>query len=125
MQTVEIPRGTWVQRLDEFAQTHERWLVSLEVFSPELGAQLEIENMPLIGVSADPLDQEGTIAVSVARSAAEHITHVIRGVERIQVEQTDEGADVALQIESADHTATVLRFRVPALPETVDGVAGQ
>jgi hypothetical protein len=124
MKTVEIPRDTWEQRLEEFTQSHESWLVSLEVQNPEIGAQLEIDNMPLMGVSGDPADQGGTVAVSVARSAAEHITHVIRGVKHVFVEQTDEGADVALQIQSSDDTAAILRFRVPALPETVDGVVG-
>jgi hypothetical protein len=32
-------------------------------------------------------------------------------------------ADVAMQIESADGTKAILRFRAVASPETVDGVA--
>ena len=31
--------------------------------------------------------------------------------------------DRPLQVESADGTKTILRFRVTALPETVDGIA--
>lgn len=122
METVEIPREVWARRLNEFTNIHEGWLVSLDVLSADLGAQPEIDNVPLLGVSADRIDHDGTIAVSVARSASEHFTHIIEAVTRIYVERTDDGADAALQIESADGTRTILRFRAVALPETVDGV---
>ena len=122
MQTFEIPHEAWVQRLNEFTIIHEGWLVSLDVLSPEIGAQPEIDNLPLLGVSADRVDHDGTIAVSVARSATEHFTHIIHAVARIYVERTDDGADAALQIESVDGTRTIVRFRVAALPQTVDGI---
>jgi hypothetical protein len=122
MQTVEIPREAWARRLNEFTTIHEGWLVSLDVLGAELGAQPEIDNLPLLGVSADRIDRDGTIVVSVARSVSEHFTHIIEAVTRIYIERTDDGADAALQIESADGTRTILRFRAAALPETVDGV---
>jgi hypothetical protein len=40
----------------------------------------------------------------------------------VWVEETDEGADAAIEIESEDHATTLLKLRTPALPETVDGV---
>ena len=122
MQTVEIPREAWARRLNEFTTIHEGWLVSLDVLGAELGAQPEIDNLPLLGVSADRIDHDSTIVVSVARSASEHLTHIIEGVTRIYIERTDDGADAALLIESGDGTKTILRFRATALPETVDGV---
>ena len=122
MQTFEIPREAWVHRLNEFTTIHEGWLVSLDVLGPEIGAQPEIDNLPLLGVSADRVDHDGTIVVSVARSVTEHFTHIIHAVARIYVERTDDGADAALQIESVDGTKTIVRFRVAALPETVDGI---
>ena len=122
MPTVEIPREDWVRQLNEFTNIHEGWLVSLDILSTELGAQPEIDNLPLLGVSADRIDHDGTIVVSVAGSASEHFTHIIENVARIYVERTDDGADAALEIESADGTRTILRFRVAALPETVDGI---
>lgn len=122
MRTVEIPREAWVQRLNEFSLIHDGWLVSLDVLGLEIGAQPEIANLPLLGVSAD---HNGTIAVSVARSATEHFTHVIHAVTRIYVERTDDGADAALEIESVDGTTTILRLRVAALPDTVDGIVRQ
>lgn len=125
MQTVEIPREAWAQRLNEFTAIHEGWLVSLEVLAPGIGAQPEIRNLPLLGVSADRIDQDGSIAVSVAGSATEHLTHIIHAVTRIYVARTDDGADAALQIESADGTRAILRFRAAVLPELVDGLVRQ
>ena len=121
MLTVEIPREAWVEQLNEFTAIHEGWLVSVDVLAPEIGAQPEIVNLPLLAVSADRIDHDGAIAVSVL-SATEHLTHMIHGVTRIYIERADDGADAALEIESVDGTRTILRFRVTALPETVDGI---
>jgi hypothetical protein len=120
MRTVEIPREAWFRRLNELTLTYEGWLVSVDVLGKELGAQPAIDNLPLLGVSADRIDHDGTITVSVARSASEHFTRIIEAVTRIYVVRTDDGADAALQIDSADGTRTILRFRAAPLPETVD-----
>ncbi len=123
MRTAEIPRHEWTRTLDEFTAIHEGWLISLDVLGPAIGAQLEINDLPLLGVSADRIDHDGTISISAARAASVHITHTIHGVTRVYIERTDEGADAALAIESADGTTTILRFRAVVLPETVDGIA--
>lgn len=123
MRTVEIPHEAWAQTLNEFTAIHEGWLVSLDILGSTIGAQREINDLPLLGVSADRADHDGTITISAAaRSAAEHITHTIHAATRLHIERRDDGADVALQIESADGTKAILRFRAAALPETVDGV---
>ncbi len=122
MQTVEVPREAWAQTLNEFTAIHEGWLVSLDVLGPTIGAQPEINNLPLLGVSADRADHDGTIMISAARSAGEHITHTIHAATRVYIERREDGADVALQIESADGMKTILRFRAVALPETLDGI---
>jgi hypothetical protein len=114
MRILEIPREAWMEQLNAFTIAHEGWLVSLDVLGGELGAQPEITNLPLLGVSADRINHDGTIAVSVARSAVEHFTHIIRGVARIYVEQADDGSTAALLVESVDGTRTVLQLRAPA-----------
>jgi hypothetical protein len=119
MRTFEIPREAWAQTLKEFTASHEGWLVSLDVLGPEIGAQLEINNLPLRGVSADRADD---IVISAVPSVGEHITHTIHAATRVYIERREDGADVALQIEWVDGTKAILRFRVAALPETVDGV---
>jgi hypothetical protein len=123
MQTLEIPREAWVHRLNEFTSIHDGWLVSLDVLGPDIGAQPQVDNLPLLGISADRSNHDGTIAVSVGRSGTDQFTHIIHAVTHILVERTDEGADAALQIQSADGNTTIVRFRSAVLPETVDGVA--
>jgi hypothetical protein len=122
---MEIPREAWAQRLNEFTAIHEGWLVSLDVLGPEIGAQPEIVNQPLLGVSADRVDHDETIVVSVMLSPTGHFTHMIHGATRIYIERADDGAAAALAIESIDGTRTILRFRATALPETVDGIMRQ
>ena len=121
MQTVEIRRERWSQALSEFSAIHEGWLISVDVLAPALGAQPEVHDLPLVGVVLEPRNG-GSITIAAARSGVSQITHMVQSPARIWIERTDDGADVALQIESADGTKTIVRFKTPALPETVDGV---
>jgi hypothetical protein len=90
-------------------------MASLEVFDNETGRQPAIVNLPLIGVSADRVDHDGTVAISVAMSAGEHLTRVIHDVARICLEQPDDRATAALLIESADGTRTTVHVRATPL----------
>jgi hypothetical protein len=119
---VAIARQEWATALNAFTRRHDGWLVTLDVLAPDQGPQREFENLPLLGVSADRVNHDGTIVISVSWSRIEHLTHFVPGVKGISVEQTSDGSDAALWIESSDGTTTVLRFRVAALPETVDGL---
>lgn len=125
MQTIEFPQKDWARALDEFSAIHEGWLVSLELLALSFGAQPEIRDLPLLGITAERDTRDPTITIAAARSAGDHITHTIHSPTRVRLERTEDGADVALQIESAEGTAAILRFRAVALPETVDGVVGE
>jgi hypothetical protein len=74
-----------------------------------------IVNLPLIGVSADRVDHDGTVAISVALSDGEHLTRLIHDVARIYVEQPDDGSTAALIVESADGTTTTVHLRATPL----------
>ena len=119
---VVIPRQEWVTQLNAFTRTYEGWLVSLDVFARNAARQREFENVPLLGVSADRLNHDGTIAISVAWSRSEHLTHIVRTVTGVTLETRPDGVPMALSIESLDRTRTVLRFRVARPPEQVDGI---
>ncbi len=125
MTTRTIPIGEWHQFLDSFSRQHEGWLVNVEVDSLDFGAQPEIDDLPLAGMSADTMSSTGgTIEIFAGDDPDRHITHTIAHAAALNLEQSDAGADVALQVKAADGTMTILRFRSPALPETVDHVAG-
>lgn len=118
---VVIAREDWVRALNGFTQRHDGWLVSLDVIPPGGTPQREFENLPLLGVSSDGPAVEGTVTISVSWSRSEHLTHIAPSVRRLSIEQTVDGADAALWMDASDGSRTVLRFRVAALPETVDG----
>jgi hypothetical protein len=128
MPTIELPRESWVEQLNAFTTAHEGWTASLEVFGFETGQQPAIVNLPLIGVSADRVDHDGTVAISVALSAGEHLTRLIHDVARIYVEQPDDGSTAALIIESADGTTTTVHLRATpsrGRPSVLDPPGGE
>ena len=122
LHTVNIPRADWTAALAEFSRMHASWLVSVEVLAPGMGAQPEIAEMALTGLTFEPRNG-GAIVIAVGREADAHVSHVVGAPANVRLARTESGADAALEIESTDGTRTILRFRTPALPETVDGVA--
>lgn len=122
MQTIEIPQRDWTRALDEFSVVHDGWLVSLEVLSPDFGVQPQIRDLPLVGVTAETPRGNPVITISAARGDGELFTHLIAVPTHVRIERTDEGTDAALQIESAEGTSAILRFRNTVRPESVDGM---
>jgi hypothetical protein len=120
MQTVEIQPARWSRTLEEFSATHEGWLVSVDVLAPDIGAQPEVRELPLVGVVAEPGADGGIITISAARPEAGQITHTIHSPTRLWIERTNEGVDAAMEIESAEGTKTILRLKTPASPASVD-----
>jgi hypothetical protein len=124
MQTKEIPKTEWTGFFDSFSRKHEGWLVNLEIFGPEIGAQVEQQHLALEGITDESDEVEGnTIIIMTGAKPDDHITHSITHPTAVSLEQTDEGADAALAIKSNDGTTTLLRFRSAVLPELVDAVA--
>ena len=123
MPTREIPRDEWKTFLDTFSGQHEGWLVTLEVLAADMGAQQEASDLPLEGITATATDNESqAIAINLGRTPKDHVTHTITEPTRLWLEQTSEGANAALEIESADEVKTLLRFRSTLPADMVDGV---
>jgi hypothetical protein len=121
----EVPREEWAEYLDGFSRQHEGWLVTVEVLGAEVGAQVEAQELPLRGVTAELKGGEDTVTIILGGEGAERVTHTVIRPAHVRVEQAASGADMTLQIESADGTVTLVRFRSPMLPETVDGVVSE
>ena len=123
MKTQEIPKDEWTGFFDSFSRKHEGWIVNLETLRPENGAQVEERGVTLEGITDEWDEIEGnTIIIMTGVKSDDHITHSITRPTHVSLEQTDEGADAALAIDSGDGETTLLRFRFPILPEMVDGV---
>jgi hypothetical protein len=124
MQTKEIPKSEWTPFFDSFSRKHEGWLVNLEIFGPEIGAQVEQRELALEGITHERDEVEDAIMIMIGARPDDHVTHSISQPTAVSLEQTDEGADAALAIKSDDGTTTLLRFRSAVLPEMVDSVGG-
>jgi hypothetical protein len=123
MQTKQIPKGEWPAFLDGFSRQHQGWLVKLEIFGPQLGAQIEETGLALQGLTDEWNEADGnTIMIMAGNEPDDHVTHAISHPTEVSLEQTDEGADAALSIKSADGTTALLSFRAAVLPETVDAL---
>jgi hypothetical protein len=111
MHTIELPRSEWMERLNEFSRAHEGWPVSLYVLEDSIGAQPAFHLFSLAGVTADSRDT-GTISITASTPNGGFFTHTVHSPLHVFVEQTDTGADAALEIESADGATAILQFRI-------------
>lgn len=126
MKTKEIPREEWGTFFDNFSRQHEGWLATLEILGTEIGAQVEERELPLKGIVDEWDEIKGNeIMIMVGMKPDDHITHIIGNATQVSLEQTDDGADAALAIKSADGTTALLRFRKSMLPELVEGTVPQ
>ncbi|MBI4455319.1 MAG: DUF5335 family protein [Acidobacteria bacterium] len=124
MPTREIQRSQWVAFFDSFSRQHLGWLVTLEVFGAEIGAQTEARQLPLKGIIADLENGDNDkIEIMVGKEPHTHLTHAIAAPTHVRLQQTEEGAHQSLDIESASGIITLLRFRSILPPELVDDVA--
>ncbi|MDQ5845115.1 MAG: DUF5335 domain-containing protein [Acidobacteriota bacterium] len=126
MKTKQIPRDEWPKFFDSFSRQHEGWLATLDIFATEIGAQVEERELAFEGI-VDEWDEAlgHQIMIMMGAKPDDHITHTIGRPTNVSVEQTDEGADVALAITSEDGAMALLRFRSPTLPQMVDDVVRQ
>lgn len=123
MKTREIPREEWNEFFDSFSRQHEGWLVTLEVLGQEIGAQVEEHDLSFGGIVNEWDEIHGNqIVIMLGTKPQDHISHSIDRPAQVFLEQTDEGADVALSVRSADGITALLRFRSAMLPEMVDAI---
>jgi hypothetical protein len=124
MPTREIPRNEWIAFFDSFSRQHEGWLVTVEVMSRDLGAQIEASEQPLAGITADLSNdrQHDVVSILIGGTSGTHVAHMMRKPQHVRIKQTDGGADEAVDFESDDGVKTLLRFRSAMASELVDGV---
>jgi hypothetical protein len=125
MPTREIPRDEWKEFCDRFSREHEGWLATVEVLDESVGAQIEAEDLPLEGISADPKGSVGkAIEIFLKAEPNRTLTHFVSDPTHLWVLSTDEGAERALEVE-APAGKTILRFRSAMRADMVDGIAGR
>jgi hypothetical protein len=110
METREIPRDAWDSFFSRFSRDHETQFVAVEVMGRDIGAQVEGRSLLLTGIS--PADNEGkSLALMFDSVTGERVTHMVNRPTHVWLQRTPDQRDEALEIESADGTKTLVRFR--------------
>jgi hypothetical protein len=112
--TNAIARDEWTAFFETFSNRHQGWLVTIEVFGSDIGAQVEAHDLPLQGITAESNRSNGElISIIVGDTPDNHVTHTIAAPTHVALKRTEQGADEAIEIESEDR-ATLLRFPASA-----------
>ena len=109
MRTRLVPRAEWFDFFEAFTKQHARWVTTLWLLGPSIGAQVEARDLPLEGIVADPL----AISIYLGGMPGKNLEHPVATPISVWLEMPEEGALGALGINSADGTTTVLEFRSP------------
>lgn len=116
MQTRQILTADWRRTLDALSRSYDGALVSLEIVGGEVGAEEEVHDQPLRGITSD---QSG-VTVQFERPGHLHLDHHVAHPEKIRIVETEEGAVVAIEIEDDKGVNSFVRFRSPMRPEIFD-----
>jgi Family of unknown function (DUF5335) len=110
-ETREIPRTEWKDFFARFSDQHDDEAVEVEMIGSEIGAQIEGRELHLRGISPSRNVQESDLAMELDSVDGAHLTHMIPTPTHVWLQQAWDKTDEALEIESADGTKTLVRFR--------------
>ena len=115
----EVEPKQWKTFLDEFSKRNQLRPSRLEIIGEEIGAQVEEELLPFIGISFDDKGSaRGSVEIILGGETAaepEHLAHTIHNVQRIMPLVGTGALEDGLGIEDKDGVKTILRFET--LPE--------
>jgi hypothetical protein len=125
-----IPREQWQRFCADFSRKYRGWLVRLWVLDTvnlEAGsdenASMAVRDLALWEIATERHGDRIDLVVMTRDDEAEsHVDHPVRDVDALMVERDEEGVENGLLINSTDAKSTLIRFRVPAAPETLDGL---
>jgi len=100
-----VPKSEWRQFFDRMSKALLGKWAEIEVASPDIGDQIVVERVPMLGVTYDSRDDLLDVAL-------DRTDHLVYHPQEIVVEESAEGlASIALT--AADGTRQVVRLREP------------
>lgn len=109
METRTVSRDSWQSFFDSFSRIYTGSRATLEILSGDLGAQMQVEDAPLTGISCDLTGLELHFM-----TRAGHLVHRIASPLRISIEERADGLVAAVEISSNDDDVeTILRLMAP------------
>jgi len=115
---VMVPAVEWRTFLERFGRRHRAWLATIH--GVERGAP--VTRIPSLALAAVMLDGRGPDDV-VRLTFANGVSLCAPRPRAVRVQRTEQGAESALEIDTADDGFLRMAFRATALPEEVDGAA--
>jgi hypothetical protein len=117
----EIHPNQWIPFLAAFTRENRGAHARLEIVGADtdVGYNVQTEDRPFDGVSADVRDGERTVWVAFGSKTKDHTTHGIRSPSAIRMLPPGESTGAVLEIEANDGTKTILELSKPeafALP---------
>jgi hypothetical protein len=116
MHTKQIPITDWRRTLDSLSRSYDGALVSLEILGGEVGAEEEVHDQPLRGITSDRTG----VTVQIEKLGGLRLDHRVADPQKLRIVETDEGAVIAIEIEDDGGMYSVVRFRSPVRPEVFD-----
>jgi hypothetical protein len=111
--TQDIDQDRWSMFLAEFTRENRGAHARLEVMGPDVGYQVQTEDRPFDGVSADTKDGECAVWISFGSTRQDHLTHGIQNVRAIRVRSPAGESGAAVEIIAQDGTTTLLELSRP------------
>jgi len=93
-----LDRPEWSTKLNEFTNRNIGRRGTLEVDDPDIGAQAQEHDYPLLGAAYDPHDGRVELMFGELGDVGRHLTRSIGDVDEIDTLTNDRGRDVALRI---------------------------
>lgn len=116
METRRIPAALWRTTFDDLSRTHNGAVASLEIVGRDVGAEAEVRNQPLRGISYD----RSGVTVQFEKHGGLRLDHRVADPRTVRIVSTNEGALIAVEIEDASGTENFVRFRSPSRPAALD-----
>jgi hypothetical protein len=105
MQNLHLEQKDWQNILDHVSRCEDMHKVTVEVIREDIGAQKEVQNVTLRGLSYDP--RGGVIAIRAG--AVEHMIHHPAGIEVAHA-----GTDlICLEVIGSDNSRHLITFLPP------------
>jgi hypothetical protein len=110
LRTRQVSEQEWPSFADQFSRLHKGQPVTVETFAPDLGAQVNVRDLPLLGVTVEREAPSGCrVVIAAGDSPDNQFAHVIDRPSHVRVAEWNDAVSSALQIESAGGTVTLAR----------------
>lgn len=120
MSVHDVPRWRWADALEEFSRGHRGWLASVVTVGPVPELMSHTELRPLEFVTLTQIDGR-TTGVCVGFQGGPAVQ--VEAPRTLGVDRRVDGAERALEIDTAGGEFVRVTFRATALSEELDGIA--